>query len=248
MPIMYIRLEGVTQSYGFEDSWADRGTASAPTKSAIMGMLGAALGYECGSPEIADLNNSLKMSVRNNKEDFSYMTDLQIIRAYRVPDLPEMQPPFYKKLQNIKRADGSAETTLPSKYKKHYEKWLGTAGKLRDKTYLTNSSFTVFLEGEQDLLKKICTAFLNPVYPLYLGRKSCIPSRPIVGFMADTDNIQTAWKTCDVDVPNLCTVEYEADDNLTEFGIECFTRKDNVGENYQYTSRTIYRKKVQTCI
>ncbi len=58
-------------------------------------------------------------------------------------------------------------------------------GKHDDRTIVSNryfiedGSFLVAIAGEKDLLEKLKKALCNPVWPLYLGRKSCIPTKPI---------------------------------------------------------------------
>ena len=58
-------------------------------------------------------------------------------------------------------------------------------GKSKDKTeliykdYLQNACFLVVLSGETSILKKLKNALLRPYWSLYLGRKACVPSRPI---------------------------------------------------------------------
>lgn len=42
--------------------------------------------------------------------------------------------------------------------------------------YLSDATFLVGLEGEYELLTKIHSSFLNPVWALYLGRKAFVPS------------------------------------------------------------------------
>ena len=44
--------------------------------------------------------------------------------------------------------------------------------------YLSDAMFLVGLEGEIDWLEKIQTALKHPRWHLFLGRKSCVPSRP----------------------------------------------------------------------
>ncbi len=69
-----------------------------------------------------------------------------------------------------------------------------TAKKLKDKTsfvtvryYLADAVFLVGLEGEESLLIKIMEAIQNPVFPLYLGRRSCSPTgRVILGIRERT--------------------------------------------------------------
>lgn len=46
--------------------------------------------------------------------------------------------------------------------------------------YLSDAVFLVGLEGEADVLKKLEIALQNPRFPLFLGRRSCPPTLPIV--------------------------------------------------------------------
>lgn len=46
--------------------------------------------------------------------------------------------------------------------------------------YLSDAIFLVGLEGNEDFLKKLETALYNPRFPLFLGRRSCPPTLPIV--------------------------------------------------------------------
>ncbi len=46
--------------------------------------------------------------------------------------------------------------------------------------YLSDAIFLVGLEGNEDFLKKLETALYNPCFPLFLGRRSCPPTLPIV--------------------------------------------------------------------
>jgi CRISPR system Cascade subunit CasD len=50
-----------------------------------------------------------------------------------------------------------------------------------ERHYLSDAVFLVALESEDTaFLQKIAEALQHPVYPLYLGRKSCPPTLPIV--------------------------------------------------------------------
>jgi len=46
--------------------------------------------------------------------------------------------------------------------------------------YLCDAIFLVGIEGEENFLGKIMEALQNPVYPLYLGRRSCPPEGQVV--------------------------------------------------------------------
>ena len=45
--------------------------------------------------------------------------------------------------------------------------------------YLCDAVFVVGLEGDPELLKKLEDAVRHPVYPLFLGRRSCPPTLPV---------------------------------------------------------------------
>lgn len=47
------------------------------------------------------------------------------------------------------------------------------------RTYLQDASFLVVLEGPTDLLYRIKEALISPKWPIFLGRKSCVPTRPV---------------------------------------------------------------------
>lgn len=50
-----------------------------------------------------------------------------------------------------------------------------------DRHYLTDAVFLVALESEDSAyLEHLAEALKNPVYPLYLGRRSCPPTLPVV--------------------------------------------------------------------
>jgi len=53
--------------------------------------------------------------------------------------------------------------------------------------YLADADFLVGLEGEQALLQRLDTALRRPVWTLYLGRKSFVPSMPIAAGVHDGD-------------------------------------------------------------
>ncbi len=54
----------------------------------------------------------------------------------------------------------------------------GTKDKLTRRRYLMDASFLVGLEGEGETLAGLHQALADPARPLYLGRRSCLPSPP----------------------------------------------------------------------
>ncbi|WP_165217007.1 type I-E CRISPR-associated protein Cas5/CasD [Schaalia sp. ZJ1691] len=50
---------------------------------------------------------------------------------------------------------------------------------LSTRYYISDAVFIAGIEGDDNLIKGIDEALRNPVFPLYLGRRSCPPSQPI---------------------------------------------------------------------
>lgn len=48
------------------------------------------------------------------------------------------------------------------------------------KYFLQDASFTVYVEGEDSYIKECYQALLNPVWVIFLGRKSYTPSQPLI--------------------------------------------------------------------
>ena len=76
---------------------------------------------------------------------------------------------------------------------------LNAAGKVRSgsgtivshRSYLQDASFLVGITGDRALLEKLKTALDAPVWTTYLGRKSCVPSVPVIGKL--TEEYDTLW-------------------------------------------------------
>src|SRR5260370_29670583 len=63
-PILLLRVEGPLQSWGTRSRWDVRDSASEPTKSGIIGLLGCALGYPMYDPRLEALDSLLRFGVR----------------------------------------------------------------------------------------------------------------------------------------------------------------------------------------
>lgn len=48
------------------------------------------------------------------------------------------------------------------------------------RAYLHDASFLVFIQGPTQLIEKCAQALQNPHWPIYLGRRSCPPTRPVL--------------------------------------------------------------------
>lgn len=70
-----------------------------------------------------------------------------------------------------------------------------TQNLLSNRYYLADAAFLVGLEGPMELLEKLYAALENPVCPMFLGRKSYVPSNPFYlqnGLLSDV-SLQAAF-------------------------------------------------------
>lgn len=56
----------------------------------------------------------------------------------------------------------------------------GKSFPLSHRYYLGDAVFLAGIEGDHELLEGIADAIRSPAFPLYLGRRSCPPSRPLI--------------------------------------------------------------------
>ncbi|MBW1897396.1 MAG: type I-E CRISPR-associated protein Cas5/CasD, partial [Deltaproteobacteria bacterium] len=160
-----LRLEGPLQSWGFDSQYNRRNTGLMPTKSAIAGMCCAALGLPRGGDKEKVFLASFGM-VR--------MTAIAIPRSGVKKELPVRRLQDYHTVQNTKRASGTINKNCV----------------LTHRQYLTDSAFGVLLNGDEVVLGEIATALADPKWGIWLGRKTCIPSAPVlVGFKGNWDNV-----------------------------------------------------------
>jgi CRISPR system Cascade subunit CasD len=158
-----------------------------PTKSAIAGMCCAALGLPRGSAAEKSFLE-LFQGVR--------MTSIAIPRTGSKKELPVRRLQDYHTVQNTRRASGAINNDCV----------------LTHRQYLTDASFGILLEGELSFLKQIADALADPVWGVWLGRKACIPSAPVLAGLRNTK--EDAMKLFNLNKP-----------------LEAYTRQEDV-ENF----------------
>ena len=57
---------------------------------------------------------------------------------------------------------------------------------LTHRQYLTDASFGVVFQGDPAVLAKMASALANPKWGLWLGRKACIPTAPVLAGLFDS--------------------------------------------------------------
>ena len=79
MKILTFLLAGPLQSWGDSARWDSRGTASMPTKSAVIGLLGCCFGYPRGDIRLKSLSEQLHIAVRADRAGYPFW-DFQTVQ------------------------------------------------------------------------------------------------------------------------------------------------------------------------
>jgi len=160
---VFLRLEGLLQSWGDTSKFVVRRTMEAPTKSGVLGLICCAMGLsrEAARPKLPELNK-LVMGVRMDRPGTRWW-DYQTVGAGI----------------GLMTAAGGIKTDAQ-----------GTLVTRRE--YLTDASFLVVLHGEPTLIENVAKALQIPKWPIYLGRKSCPPSIPIFAGSAEFPKLEAA--------------------------------------------------------
>ncbi|MFZ5500850.1 MAG: type I-E CRISPR-associated protein Cas5/CasD [Candidatus Micrarchaeota archaeon] len=149
---LFLRLEGPLQAWGSQESkFVIRRTAKAPTKSGVIGMLCAALGVS--RPQASE----------------EWLPRLGALRMGVRIDSAGVRWWDYHTVgagMQMRIAEGEGKTRL--------------GAMLTRREYLCDASFVVALQGKPPVIAQLAAAVADPQGPLYLGRKSCPPSRPLL--------------------------------------------------------------------
>lgn len=127
-----------------------------PSKSGVVGLLAAAQGRPRGA-DIADLVG-LRMGVRVDVAG-SVLRDYHTVSDFRGLALSSASV----------LSSGLQKRTSPAKYTH-----------VTERLYLQDATFVAAVEGPTDLVATLSEAVTHPIFPLSLGRRSCVPSQPLV--------------------------------------------------------------------
>ncbi|MCL2137466.1 MAG: type I-E CRISPR-associated protein Cas5/CasD [Coriobacteriia bacterium] len=136
MSTLLLRFAAPMQSWGSSSRFQTRDTSREPTKSAVIGMLGAALGKRRNEPidDCARFNFGVRID-----QPGRLLNDFQTART----------------LDN--------RQTFVS-----------------NRRYLSDAVFVVGIEDDIEKLIEYENAIKHPIFPLFLGRRSCPPAQPLV--------------------------------------------------------------------
>ena len=210
--LIILRLEGPFQSWGDHSKWDDRDSGMFPTKSGIVGLIACAMGLRRGDAALVDLSKNIRIAVRADRAG-TYALDYQTVQGR----------PRLATAENGLRAADMSNIVSP--------RW-----------YLEDASFLVAVEAPERLIGPIEAALKAPKWPIYLGRKSCVPSRPV--FERTTEEYSSLmdalerYPLAQRSDAGSC-LRYECED-VTQ-GVACYTRSDELtAPNREFALRQIY--------
>ena len=217
-------LEGPLQAWDSDSKFSLRDTLQFPTKSGVLGIMLSAMGKSGPQEDLLGRLSLLQHTV------FSFGHDYNII-----PTLVD-----YQVVGNgYDSKDKWEKYMIPRKRDCSFA--VGGGTKLTYRHYLLNAIFAVIVQIPKDLKNEIMEALICPVWPIFLGRKTCVPSSPVFRGVFDTYE-QAESSLVGLKDDNQLVERFRVyDDNLPDFGDVvvlhdvplCF------GEEKKYTSRYV---------
>jgi len=168
---LLLRLAGPMQSWGTQSRFTERDTGRDPSKSGVIGLLCAALGWsrDVELEKLARLAR-LHMGVRIDRQGVMRM-------EYQTAGGSHRRDEHY----GVAIVEGGMRTVVSRRY------------------YLADADFLVGLAGgeghEEDeaTLRMVDDALKNPRWPLFLGRRSFVPGEPVR--LPDDPPARASWRS-----------------------------------------------------
>jgi len=159
---LVFRLYGPMASWGQPAVGGDRATAVAPTRSAILGLLGAALGIKRDDAAQLDALHSVVQVATKQ------ITPTSLLRDYHTSQVPSRNNKYVYHTRKNELLDEPKEK-------------LNTVLSIRD--YRCDGVWVVAItltKNSAMTLEQLQQALIKPVYVLSLGRKSCPLAAPLL--------------------------------------------------------------------
>lgn len=170
-------LEAPLQSWGFDSKFGRRDSLKFPTRSGVLGLLCAALGYSGEQKEfLAQMSSKqqLVVSYLRNDEKKQTITPEPLLMDFQMVGSGYDDSDPWQSLLIPKTSEG--------------KKAVGGGSKMTYRYYLQDARFAVVLECSQAESTLFSEALQNPMYDLFLGRKNCVPTEFIYQGVFDSEN------------------------------------------------------------
>ena len=154
-------LEGPLQAWGHDSSFSRRETLPFPTKSGVLGMLLAAMGKGGEQRELLRQLSPLDHTVISFRKP--------------VADVPELLD--FQMVGSGYSREGWESYFIPRKRDSSFANTGGS--KMTYRYYLQDAVFAVTAGIPLTIEDEVRSALECPVWPIFLGRRTCIPSKPV---------------------------------------------------------------------
>lgn len=175
MQVLILRLQGPLMSFGDVAIDEIRPTRRLPARSMLTGLLANALGWAHRDVDkLARLQERLRFAARLDREG-------QGLVDFQTAELSQDDPLWTTRGVPAERAGGAASYSGPA---------------LRHRHYRADAAVTVALmlvpAGEAPDLGALEAAVRRPERPLFIGRKGCLPSRPVLDRLVEVESLVAA--------------------------------------------------------
>lgn len=110
--------------------------------------------------------------------------------------------------------------------------------------YLQDACFTVFIDTNNEWRQRILSALDNPKWCMYLGRKNCVPTRPIMAQVVDYTGLMEALQEYPTAERAGRIITYECE--IPNSSAASILRPDDlIGPNRQFQLRQVWRGTVE---
>lgn len=167
MESQYLLLwfEAPLQSWGFDSKFGRRDSLKFPTRSGVLGLLCAALGYSGEQKEfLARISGHTQLVISYNRRDRNskmVVSEPLLMDFQMVGSGYDDQDPW-QSLLIPKTSEG--------------KKAVGGGSKMTYRYYLQDARFAIVLQCSPTDTDSFSSALKSPVYDLYFGRKNCVPT------------------------------------------------------------------------
>lgn len=172
---LIMKLQGAMQAWGGHTYEDYRPSLIFPTRSAIIGLLGACLGIERQDlTGLKALDNSFKLTIRANKRK-TVQREKPVVK----PLVSMQKITDFHTVQHARKVDGKPrQEAIVSR-----------------REYLCDAEFTLALSFAEDAdydLERVKQDIQKPIYTPFLGRRSCPIQSPLYEAVINAENPQAA--------------------------------------------------------
>lgn len=194
-------IDSPMMSWGSSSRFNRRETDAFPTKSAIVGLLAAALGID-----------------KHADDEAERLAPLAALR-FTVLRIPRPAAPMPMRLSDFHTVGGGyvAKNSVFERMSIPRKASGGASANavITHRTYLTEARFIALLDGPQVFLETLAAALLDPVWGIWFGRKTCLPAFPLGPVVASSHQaaVNSILKNPGIAPPELTTFEGVTEDD-----------------------------------